>query len=659
MLSSEMLEYTKQMTTANKIGSNIDYWEKFAIEQGKGMNITIKEAYQKMALSLYPICRAGNISKTAVYNLKGKLVVFILLDKNKAVLGFPGDQGLDIMELRPGEKPENSKWQRSVRVDNVDITYQGSIPTGEISKFRIVDKWLSKVLQLPIKALYFNEQSEKYENRQVAFIEVAKYIKEEFAVRLSRLSGTSVNIFNGLRFSSGVQENYQELNGNIIPQENENWDHRKQPPLLGSVRIIDEDYFQGVFPIYNAGAYIGSVASLYSTSIATGNTRQMILILCIVSLGCIVIILPFSIWFSRSLANPLERLVCVITDVVDSGNFCLRMEMMGSIEIIQISTAFNSLMESLQSSISAINRVMKAVAHGNLADYIEEEHQGDLGELRGHINQSVVLLSQTIEKVAGTGNQVNNGSRELASSSQSLANGTTAQAASLQEISSSMKEIFAQAEANNERACQARRITMETIGNAKEGNQQMKAMLHSMHQIETVSQEVNKIIKVIDEIAFQTNLLALNAAVEAARAGTYGKGFAVVAEEVRNLAARSAEAAKKTSMLIEKSNQEVKTGVVNADKTAGILTEITKGIEESNNLAEEIAFASNEQNSAVGEINEGLGQVNRVVQQNSSISEQTASAAEELANQAVVLQKIMSRFQLVQTPGITKTIIAK
>ncbi len=204
-------------------------------------------------------------------------------------------------------------------------------------------------------------------------------------------------------------------------------------------------------------------------------------------------------------------------------------------------------------------------------------------------------LNRIIGEVSNAADQISSGASQVSDSSQSLSQGATEQAASLEQITSSVNMMLDQTKTNAENSRQASQLAEEAKVSAEKGNDQMQDMITAMNDINHAAQSISKIIKVIDEIAFQTNLLALNAAVEAARAGQHGKGFAVVAEEVRNLAARSAKAAQETTELIEGSVQKTKSGTAIADSTAESLSEIVSSVTKVTDLIGEIAAASNEQ----------------------------------------------------------------
>jgi len=206
--------------------------------------------------------------------------------------------------------------------------------------------------------------------------------------------------------------------------------------------------------------------------------------------------------------------------------------------------------------------------------------------------------------------------------------------------------VASQTKTNAENAGKANSVAEQTKDLAVAGNARMQEMLSAMDEINQSSNNINKIIKVIDDIAFQTNILALNAAVEAARAGQYGKGFAVVAEEVRNLAAQSANAAKETTALIEDSIRKAGDGTKIAKETAEALGRIVEGVEAVSSLVSGINAASTEQAAAIAQINEGISLVSQVVQANSATSEESAAASEELSSQAEALKKMIGQFRV-------------
>ncbi len=301
---------------------------------------------------------------------------------------------------------------------------------------------------------------------------------------------------------------------------------------------------------------------------------------------------------------------------------------------------------SIRKPINKMVEASKKMADGDLDIQIDINSKDEVGILAESFARMANNMNEVMTNINAASEQVASGARQVSDSSMALSQGATEQASSIEELTASVEEIASQTRLNAQNATQANDLADNAKLNAVQGNDQMKLMLKSMDEINDSSNNISKIIKVIDEIAFQTNILALNAAVEAARAGQHGKGFAVVAEEVRNLAARSANAAKETTDLIEGSIKKVEGGTKIANETASALVKIVEGIEKVSNLVGDIAVASNEQALGVDQINQGIGQIADVVQTTSATSEETAAASEELSSQAEMLKHQVSRFKL-------------
>jgi methyl-accepting chemotaxis protein len=258
-------------------------------------------------------------------------------------------------------------------------------------------------------------------------------------------------------------------------------------------------------------------------------------------------------------------------------------------------------------------------------------------------------LNQVISTLTESSNQMTSAAGQVSSSSQSVAQGTSEQAAAVEETTASLEELSSMTKQNASNSQQANTLMTDSVNLINTGQESMKRMVGAIDEIKTSSDETAKIIKTIDEIAFQTNLLALNAAVEAARAGDAGKGFAVVAEEVRNLAQRSAEAAKNTQVLIDGSVENSDRGVNVSQETSQVLEEIIVSSKKVAELIAEIAAASNEQAQGIDQMNIAMTQVDQATQANASNSEETASAAEEMAAQSEMLKDMVDA--LIQIVG--------
>ncbi|MDR0946527.1 MAG: methyl-accepting chemotaxis protein [Ruminococcus sp.] len=295
-------------------------------------------------------------------------------------------------------------------------------------------------------------------------------------------------------------------------------------------------------------------------------------------------------------------------------------------------------------ALNGVAGILTRVSEGDLT--IEHTAMSDDDVISKAVIKMIDSLNSMFGDINQAAEQVSLGANQISDAAQSLAEGSTEQAATVEELSASIADVSEKTKNNAERAADAANLSVTIKTNAEKGNNQMAEMTQAVTEINQASQDISKVIKVIDDIAFQTNILALNAAVEAARAGEAGKGFAVVADEVRNLASKSAAAAKETGALIENSMKKAELGTAIAAQTANSLSEIVAGINKSSDLITDIAQSSESQSIAISQINDGISQVSEVVQKNSAVAEESAASAEELNAQSEVLQGHISQFKL-------------
>ncbi len=315
-------------------------------------------------------------------------------------------------------------------------------------------------------------------------------------------------------------------------------------------------------------------------------------------------------------------------------------------DLNRFADSVNELVASVDNAVNEVRRVIAALADADLTQSMNGAFQGAFAELQANVNAAMVTLRATMNNVRGATGTINTNSAELNSAANDLSRRTEQQAAALEETAAALDEITVTVRAASSRANEARDMVLETSQSAARSGEIVRNAVDAMGRIEGSSSKISQIISVIDEIAFQTNLLALNAGVEAARAGEAGRGFAVVAQEVRELAQRSANAAKEIKTLITTSASEVEGGVSLVRSTGDALLEIEHLVARVSDHVESIATAAKEQATALTEINSSVNNMDQMTQKNAAMVEQTTAASTSLADESRQLQHMLQNFRL-------------
>lgn len=394
-----------------------------------------------------------------------------------------------------------------------------------------------------------------------------------------------------------------------------------------------------------------------------GNPQDAVNVAQRIAAGDLSVTVPVSPGDTRSalaamaaMRDTLEVTIADIRELVRfaaEGNFGQRMEVAGRQGYAKLlGELLNRVMGNAEAGLSDIQRVSAALAEGDLTHRIDASHLGQFGETATSINLTIANLRALIADVATAAEGINSAVSEIAVGNMDLSRRTEAQAIELERVASTINDLASAVQRNAKGSAEAQEMAKAATAVAERGGTVIKASVATMAEIAQRSAKIGDVISVIDGIAFQTNLLALNAAVEAARAGEAGRGFAVVATEVRNLAQRSAEAARETSQMVGASLDAVKRGTAEAEQTGRAMDDIVAAISRVNELIVGISHDSEQQASRVGDVNRAIGEIERTTQANAALVEQAAGASESLKGQLDGLRGNVARFRLESSPQL-------
>ena len=473
-------------------------------------------------------------------------------------------------------------------------------------------------------------------------------LENGFVDRMKEITGNEFTVFLGdERVSSTIMQEGERIIGTKLDGKIAETVLQEGKPYIGQADILGLPYATVYQPVADDDQ---QVKGIFFSGVPLAASQKAVRTALIQSLliGILLILLAnlfLMLAMRRVVTEPIKTMTQTATGL-SQGNLHLDISHHAKNEVGVLAEAMRVTEASIAGYIEDISEKLGQMAEGDMRVAITKDYIGDYQPIRSALLLIAESLNRTLSNIYSTAEQVSVGAEQVAAASQSLASGASEQAASLEGLTVSVISVAQEADQNVVHVKEAAGYVSQAADGIENGNRQMQKLAAAMEEIRQTSRQITEIAGAMEDIAFQTNILSLNAAVEAARAGSAGKGFAVVAEEVRSLSLKSAEAAKQTGELIEKSAQAITAGSRMTAETAGILREVAEEAGLMRESIGQIELASSKQADAIEKINTGLSQISDVVQTNAATAQESSASSEELAAQAQLLKEEVGRFKL-------------
>ncbi len=474
--------------------------------------------------------------------------------------------------------------------------------------------------------------------------------KTEVLDRLKQITGCEFTIFSGdvREFTTIVVDGERAVGTALDPTIADLVINQGQS-YVGEAVILGESHITSYIPyVDDNGQTIGVLFSGISSSVNDASIDRALTVSMVVGIVLIILVcIATKIMVDKAVAKPLAQ-VMEAADSITHGKMSFELDVNSNNEIGQLAQSFGEMKTTLSGLNGVLVTMLGSIAKGDWNVDIGQQsmYVGDWNELYSSLDEMTKSVRGALSQVSDSAELITSSVAMVSGGAQALADGSVDQARSVDNLSANLQDISQQVEDNAKNAKKVNDIAVVSGEVTQNTLSDMQQMLVAMEEISSTSENIVKVVKAIDDIAFQTNILALNAAVEAARAGESGRGFAVVAEEVRTLAQRSSESVKNTTQLIERSISAVQIGGAIAQKTNESFEGLAERVQQMVVTINEIATATEEQTDKIREISNGIEQISAVVQANTATSEESAAASQELAMQAGTLHSLIEKFKL-------------
>ena len=612
----------RQAATVNKIGENIKFMADFAGQ----INIT-RDGYVKTTAALAQFISASELWQAAVYDQKGSVISLAQTMADKTLtIGYAYGAGKATFEharINAGDPLNEAGWQKSdvSPLPAISDQFPGN-PVSETETVQYVkaDGGLCLRTTVPIYTNVYNRETEKVEPQVFGTIVAWQQLESDFSNTIAKLSGMDINLFSDQgTLNAGTLPEYSQLGGGThADAETTTRNIDAQPFVSNEIAVNDNGYFQATLPLHDGSRVTGWVTAIVSSETVAANTRQMVILMGLVYLGCLVVVVPLVYVFATSFSRLVNNVVGGLKDIAEGeGDLTRRLEENSKDELGDLARWFNTFIQRLQGIIK------------------------EIAENAGRLGASSADLKGLSEKMAASATDMSHESAAVSSASEAVSLSTSSIASAMEQSSVNLSTVAAAAE-------EMTATINDIVRNTEAANQitgravdQVKSASQRVSILGTAAQEIGKVTETITEISDQTNLLALNATIEAARAGEAGKGFAVVANEIKELARQTAAATAEIKQKISGIQHTTHGTISEIENISGVIDEVNQivstistAVEEQSNTTSEIAGNVAQASQGVQEVNETVAESTLAVEQVSQTLTRVNRASSDMSSQS-------------------------